>query len=83
MLVVARRSGELISVSGPPGAKVTFTQLGKAIKLVRSGKEIDYEGAFSPVDFDAKGDVSSATFEIWKYSAKGKIDSLKSVTFRG
>jgi branched-chain amino acid transport system substrate-binding protein len=79
----AKIKANLVSVSGPPGAKVTFTQLGKAIKLVRSGKEIDYEGAFSPVDFDAKGDVSSATFEIWKYSAKGKIDSQKSVTFRG
>jgi branched-chain amino acid transport system substrate-binding protein len=73
----------LVRVSGPPGTKVTYAQLAKAIKLVRSGKEIDYEGAFSPVDFDAKGDIGSAVFEIWKYSAAGKIDSLKTVTFRG
>ena len=35
--------------------KVTYPQMAKAIKLVRAGKEIDYEGAFSPVDFDANG----------------------------
>jgi ABC-type branched-subunit amino acid transport system substrate-binding protein len=73
----------LIRVSGSPGTKVTFLQLAKAIKLIRAGKEVDYEGAFSPVDFDAKGDIGSAVFEIWKYSAAGKIDTLKTVTFRG
>ena len=73
----------LIPVSGPPGTKVTFLQLAKAIKLILAGKEVDYEGAFSPVDFDAKGDIGSAVFEIWKYSAAGKIDTLKTVTFKG
>jgi branched-chain amino acid transport system substrate-binding protein len=79
----AKIKAKLIPVSGPPGTKVTFTQLARAIKLIRAGKEVDYEGAFSPVDFDAKGDISSAVFEIWKYSAPGKIDTLKTVTFRG
>jgi ABC-type branched-subunit amino acid transport system substrate-binding protein len=79
----AKIKANLVRVSGPPGTKVTYAQLAKAIKLIRSGKEVDYEGAFSPVDFDAKGDIGSAVFEIWKYSAKGKIDSLKTVTFRG
>ena len=79
----AKIKANLISVSGPPGTKVTYLQLGKAIKLLRAGKEIDYEGAFSPVDFDAKGDIGSAVFEIWKYSGKGTIDTLKTVTFRG
>jgi ABC-type branched-subunit amino acid transport system substrate-binding protein len=79
----AKIKANLDSVSGPPGTKVTYLQLGKAIKLLRAGKEIDYEGAFSPVDFDAKGDIGSAVFEIWKYSGKGTIDTLKTVTFRG
>src|SRR3954452_5562244 len=52
----ARIKANLVQVSGPPGVKVTFLQLAKAIKLVRAGKEIDYEGAFSPVDFDRNGD---------------------------
>jgi ABC-type branched-subunit amino acid transport system substrate-binding protein len=79
----AKIKTNLIRVSGPPGVKVTFTQLAKAITLIRAGKEVDYEGAFSPVDFDANGDIGSAVFEIWKYSAAGKIDTLKTVTFKG
>ena len=51
----AKIKANLVRVSGPPGTKVTYAQLAKAIKLVRSGKEVDYEGAFSPVDFDAQG----------------------------
>jgi ABC-type branched-subunit amino acid transport system substrate-binding protein len=79
----ARIKSNLISVSGPGGTKVTFLQLAKAIKLIRAGKDVDYEGAFSPVDFDKNGDVGSAVFEIWKYSAPGKIDTLSTATFRG
>ena len=78
----ARIKGNLRSVSGPPGTKVTFTTLGRAVKLLRAGKEIDYEGAFSPVDFDARGDIGAAVFEIWKNDG-GKISTLKTITFRG
>jgi len=79
----AKIKANLVAVSGPPGVKVTYLQMAKAIKLIRAGKEVDYEGAFSPVDFDAKGDIGSAVFEIWKYSAAGKIDTLKTITFKG
>ena len=79
----AKIKANLVSVSGPPGVKVTYLQLAKAIKLIRAGKEVDYEGAFSPVDFDAKGDIGSAVYEIWKYSSAGTIDTLKTVVFRG
>ncbi|HEX9597919.1 MAG TPA: ABC transporter substrate-binding protein [Gaiellaceae bacterium] len=79
----AKIKTNLISVSGPPGVKVTYVQLAKAIKLIRAGKQVDYEGAFSPVDFDKNGDIGSAVFEIWKYAGTGKIETLKTVTFRG
>jgi branched-chain amino acid transport system substrate-binding protein len=79
----AKIKANLVSVSGAPGVKVTYVQLAKAIKLVLAGKEIDYEGAFSPVDFDRSGDIGSAVFEIWKYAGAGKIDTQKTVTFRG
>jgi branched-chain amino acid transport system substrate-binding protein len=72
----------LIPVSGPPGVKVTYLQMAKAIKLIRAGKEVDYEGVFSPVDFDKNGDIGSAVFEVWQYTAPGTIKTLKTVTFR-
>jgi branched-chain amino acid transport system substrate-binding protein len=79
----AKLKTKLISVSGPPGVKVTYLQMAKAIKLVRAGKEVDYEGVFSPVDFDRNGDIGSAVFEVWQYTGPGTIKTLKTVTFRG
>ncbi len=79
----AKIKANLVNVSGPPGTTVTYLQMAKAIKLIRAGKGVDYEGAFSPVNFDANGDISSAVFEIWKYSGPGKIDTLSTVTFKG
>jgi branched-chain amino acid transport system substrate-binding protein len=79
----AKIKTKLVAMSGPKGTKVNYLQLKKAIQLIRAGKDVDYEGAFSPVDFAANGDIGSAVFEIWKYSAAGKIDTLKTVTFRG
>ena len=54
-----------------------------AVKLLLAHKDVDYEGAFSPVDFDANGDIGSAVFEIWRYDGGGKISTLRTVTFRG
>jgi ABC-type branched-subunit amino acid transport system substrate-binding protein len=79
----AKIKNNLISVSGPPGKKVTFAQLKQAITLLLSGKEIDYEGAFSPVDFDKNGDIGSAVYEIWQYNGNGNFSTLKTITFRG
>jgi branched-chain amino acid transport system substrate-binding protein len=79
----AKIKNNLIAVSGPPGKKVTFAQLKQAITLLRAHKEIDYEGAFSPVDFDKNGDIGSAVYEIWQYQGSGKFTTLKTITFRG
>jgi branched-chain amino acid transport system substrate-binding protein len=79
----AKIKNNLIAVSGPPGQKVTFQQMTKAITLLRAGKEIDYEGAFSPVDFDKNGDIGSAVYEIWQYNGNSKFTTLKTITFRG
>jgi hypothetical protein len=73
----------LIPVSGAPGKKVTFQQLSQAIVLIRQHKEIDYEGAFSPVDFDKNGDIGSAVYEIWQYNGSSAFSTLKTITFRG
>jgi branched-chain amino acid transport system substrate-binding protein len=73
----------LIAVSGPPGPKVTFLQMKRAIKLLLAGKDINYEGAFSPVDFDRNGDINSAVYEIWRYNGGGNISTLRTITFGG
>lgn len=78
----AKLKNNLVSVSGPPGTKVTFKQLGTAISLLARHKEIDYEGAFSPVDFSPNGDISSAVYEIWRYDGSSKFSTLKTFTFK-
>jgi ABC-type branched-subunit amino acid transport system substrate-binding protein len=78
----ARIKAQLRAVSGPPGVKVTFKQLDRGIKLLLAGKDIDYEGAWGPTDWDKNGDPGSAVFEIWKYGG-GKITTSKIITFRG
>src|SRR4051794_11088245 len=79
----AKIRNNLIAVSGPPGKKVTFAKLKQAITLLRAHKDVDYEGAFSPVDFDKNGDIGSAVYEIWQYQGGGKFTTLKTITFRG
>jgi branched-chain amino acid transport system substrate-binding protein len=79
----AKIKANLRSVSGAPGTKVNFLTLGRAVRLLRSGKDVDYEGAFSPVDFDARGDIGSAVFELWRNAGNGNITTLKTITFRG
>jgi ABC-type branched-subunit amino acid transport system substrate-binding protein len=72
---------QLRAVSGPPGKKYTYAQLGAAIRALMSGKDIDYEGAWGPIDFDGKGDPGSAVYEIWRYSG-GNITTQRTITFR-
>jgi ABC-type branched-subunit amino acid transport system substrate-binding protein len=79
----ARIKANLRAVSGPPGVKVTFLTLGRAVRLLRSGRDVNYEGTFSPVDFDQRGDIGSAVFEIWRYDGADKISTLRTITFRG
>lgn len=79
----AKIKSNLIAVSGPPGKKVTFAKLKQAITLLRAHKDVDYEGAFSPVDFDKNGDIGSAVYEIWQYQGASKFVTLKTITFRG
>lgn len=71
-------AAKLAEVSGAPGKKYTFEQLGDALKAVKAGEDIDYEGASGPIDFDANGDPASASYGTWKYTG-GKLADSKDV----
>ncbi|MEM9188186.1 MAG: ABC transporter substrate-binding protein [Myxococcota bacterium] len=43
-------------------------ELGTALTALRSGRDVNYDGASGPVDFDASGNVVS-NYEIWRYDA--------------
>ncbi|MFN2629282.1 MAG: ABC transporter substrate-binding protein [Gaiellaceae bacterium] len=78
----AKLKNQLRAVSGPPGVKVTYTNMDRAVKLLLAGKDVNYEGAWGPIDWDQNGDPGSAVYEIWKY-AGGAIATLKTITFKG
>jgi len=60
-------ASKLRAISGPPGDKYTFLQLPAAIKALQAGKDINYEGVAGAIDWDAKGDPASATYDFYKY----------------
>lgn len=71
---------ELAAVSAPPGTKYTFEQLPQAFQALRSGEEIDYEGAWGPINWTDEGDPGSAIYELWRYR-NGRISTLETFTF--
>jgi branched-chain amino acid transport system substrate-binding protein len=75
-------AGALQAVSGPPGTKYTFEQLDQAIQDLVDGKDIDYEGAWGPIDYDDKGDPGSAIYEVWKFDGS-EVSTVKTFTFEG
>ena len=72
----------LQAVSGPPGEKYTFEQLDQAVQDLLDGKDIDYEGAWGPIDFDENGDPGSAIYEVWQFDGKD-VSTLKTFRFQG
>lgn len=62
---------ELRSVANPPGEVVGPGDVGRALELVREGKDINYEGAAGSIDFDVRGDVLSS-MRVWQM-VDGKI----------
>jgi branched-chain amino acid transport system substrate-binding protein len=70
---------EVVDVSGPPGTKYTWQQLPEAIKALRNGDDIDYEGAIGPVDLDKNGDPGKWVYDIIRFK-NGKLESVSKVT---
>ena len=68
----------LRKVAGPPGIKVNARNLKKALKLIKEGKNINYDGVSGNCDFDKYGDVPGS-YEVWKFS-HGKIKTVKYIT---
>lgn len=73
---------QMQAVSGPPGTKVTFEQLDEAIQALLAGEDIDYEGAWGPVDWDGRGDPTSALYDLWQLR-DGTIETVETFTFEG
>jgi ABC-type branched-subunit amino acid transport system substrate-binding protein len=69
---------ELRAVSGPPGEKFSWEQLPRAIKALRDGKDVDYEGASGPIDLDSNGDPTAGIYDVVEFKGR-QIKSIKQV----
>ena len=73
---------QLRNVVQPPGRTVIAGPEGvaAALEAVRNGEEVDYDGAASPLDWNATGDLQTGFVEIWEYRG-GKIVPIESRPF--
>ena len=62
-----RIAEEIESVSGPPGRRFGPGRLGAAVRALRRGAEIDYQGASGPLDLDHDGDPTVGVFGVYHY----------------
>jgi ABC-type branched-subunit amino acid transport system substrate-binding protein len=74
--------GKHREVSGPPGEKLTFERLDDAIKLLRRGEDVDYQGASGPIDLDAQGDPAFGTYEIFEFGRNRDFEVQRQVQAR-
>lgn len=68
-------------VASVPGRTYTYLNLAAAIRAVRAGRDINYEGVGGPVDFDAKGDLTAALYNVYTYK-DGKQDVVRTLRIR-
>lgn len=68
---------KLREVANAPGEEVS--DVCQALKLLKEGKEINYQGASGNVDINEQGDVLGS-YDIWTIKDDGKIATIGNVT---
>lgn len=74
---------QLRKVGGPPGQVVLGTAAGvaAALGLLADGREVDYEGVASSLDWDEHGDLRRGHIEVWRFTEDGSIETVETVLF--
>lgn len=67
---------QLRLVANPPGIEVTNICTG--LKLLKSGQDIDYQGASGNVNLDENGDVIGS-YDIWSVNDQGKVEVINQI----
>jgi len=67
---------KILEVSNAPGTEVT--DVCEALKLLKEGQDINYQGASGNVDIDQNGDVVGS-YDIWQVEEDGKIKVIDKV----
>jgi neutral amino acid transport system substrate-binding protein len=70
-------ANKIREVADAPGTEVT--DVCEGLKLLKEGKDINYQGASGNVDIDANGDVIGV-YDVWTVGDDGKIKVIDKVT---
>jgi neutral amino acid transport system substrate-binding protein len=61
------------------GKGTAVSDVCEGLKLLKEGKQINYQGASGDVDVDANGDVIG-TYDVWTVGDDGKIQVIDQVS---
>lgn len=67
----------LREVANPPGVEVS--DVAEALRLVREGTEINYQGAGGKITFDEFGDVFMKAARVWEYDENGEYLYIREI----
>ena len=68
------------TVTEGDGEEITPETLVDGIEAAANGDDIVYKGVSGPVAFDDNGDLASATYDYFRFTAEGDIESIDQVT---
>ena len=73
----------LREISGPPGLAVPGTAEGAAdaLSMLAEGRDIDFDGAASTLDWDENGDLLRGHIGTWRFTSDERIEELDSVFY--
>ena len=73
----------LREISGPPGRAVPGTAEGAAdaLSMLAEGRDIDFDGAASTLDWDENGDLLRGHIGTWRFTSDERIEELDSVFY--
>ncbi len=72
---------QLRMIGGPPGQIVLGSPAGVAdgLRWLAAGREIDYQGAASTLDWDHNGDLRQGYVGIWRFTEDERIEEVDTV----
>ena len=73
----------LREIAGPPGRTVLGTPAGVAdgLSLLADGRDIDFDGAASTLDWDENGDLRRGHIGTWRFTSDERIEDLDTVSY--
>ena len=70
---------QLTNISKSGAGKTTVTDFAAALKAIKAGKKVNYDGLSGPIEFDENGDPTGAYIGIYKYDATGNFSLVRTV----